>query len=117
MIVIVFTVLLTVVACGLGILSITVVTWVGNIHTYVCTHMIKCVCRLCIRCWRQCSSLAHSFLLIRMLKDFNMEHVCHQNFYDFFTEHRNNADDVELMYKMQAMDRKSVRASAAHTLN
>ena len=44
-----------------------------------------------------------------------MEHVCHQNFYDFFTEHRNNADDVELMYKMQAMDRKSVRASAAHT--
>ena len=49
-----------------------------------------------------------------MLKDFNMEHVCHQNFYDFFTEHRNNAEDVDLMYKMSAMDRKTVRTSAAY---
>ena len=51
-----------------------------------------------------------------MLKDFNMEHICHQNFYDFFTEHRNNSDDVDLMYKMQAMDRETVRMLALYIL-
>ena len=31
-----------------------------------------------------------------------------QNFYDFFNDHRSYTDDMDLMYKMQAMDRKTV---------
>ena len=37
-----------------------------------------------------------------------MELVYHQNFNEFFHEHRTRSEDVELMYTMQAMDRQTV---------
>ena len=43
-----------------------------------------------------------------MLKEFEMELVYHQNFNEFFHEHRTRSEDVELMYTMQAMDRQTV---------
>ena len=48
--------------------------------------------------------------LVRMLEDFNMEVVLRQNFYDFFAEHRYNSEDSELLYRMEAFDKKTVRA-------
>ena len=47
MIFIVSTALLTVVAYGLGILSLTVVTWVGNLHTYIRMYTYDNVCVGC----------------------------------------------------------------------
>lgn len=44
-----------------------------------------------------------------MLDDFNMEIVLRQNFYDFFAEHRYNLEDNELLYRMEAFDKKTVR--------
>jgi mRNA (guanine-N7-)-methyltransferase len=49
----------------------------------------------------------HFPLFVEMLKGFNMELEHSQNFYDFFNDHRSYTDDMDLMYKMQAMDRKT----------
>jgi uncharacterized membrane protein YgcG len=49
----------------------------------------------------------HLLFQFRMLKGFNMELEHSQNFYDFFNDHRSYTDDMDLMYKMQAMDRKT----------
>ncbi len=43
-----------------------------------------------------------------MLRDFDMELVLHQNFYDFFHERRSHGDDAHLLYRMQAFDKTSV---------
>ena len=43
-----------------------------------------------------------------MLKDFDMEVVLRQNFYDFFTERRHNTDDIHLLYRMKAFDPRRV---------
>jgi len=48
-----------------------------------------------------------------------MKLVLHQNFYDFFNEHRYNAEDAHLMYRMQAFDKQSVssfRVSLCHNV-
>ena len=37
-----------------------------------------------------------------------MELEYSQNFYEFFSQHRLCHDDLDLMYKMQAMDRNTV---------
>lgn len=47
----------------------------------------------------------------RMLEDFDMEVVLRQNFYDFFAEHRYNSEDNELLYRMEAFDKKTVSDS------
>ena len=43
-----------------------------------------------------------------MLKDFDMECVLRQNFYDFFTERRHNTDDIQLLHRMKAFDPRRV---------
>ena len=48
------------------------------------------------------------FSLYSMLDEFDMKLVLHQNFYDFFNEHRYNAEDAHLMFRMQAFDKQSV---------
>ena len=48
-----------------------------------------------------------------------MKLVLHQNFYDFFNEHRYNAEDAHLMYRMQAFDKQlvsSFRVSLCHNV-
>lgn len=49
-----------------------------------------------------------------MLEDLGMREVLHQNFYDFFHEHRHNPEDVRLMFNMKAFDRKTVRMHACN---
>lgn len=46
-------------------------------------------------------------LLVKMLEQFDMEMVLRQNFYDFFIEHRHNSDDNELLFRMEAFDKKT----------
>ena len=43
-----------------------------------------------------------------MLKEFDMELVLRQNFYNFFLERRYNTEDLNLMFKMQAFDKTEV---------
>jgi len=43
-----------------------------------------------------------------MLKEFDMELVLRQNFYNFFLERRYNSEDLSLMFKMQAFDKRKV---------
>ena len=40
-----------------------------------------------------------------MLKEFDMEEVAHQNFYDFFSEHKFNPEDAHLLFRMKAFDK------------
>ena len=44
----------------------------------------------------------------RMLETMGMELVLKQNFYDFFSEHRNNPEDAHLLYRMAAFDKRTV---------
>jgi hypothetical protein len=46
-----------------------------------------------------------------MLKKYNMEEVRHQNFYEFFSEHRCLPDDAQLLYRMEAFDKTTVRTN------
>ena len=46
--------------------------------------------------------------LHRMLKEWDMVEVRHQNFYEFFSEHRHIPEDASLLYRMQAFDKKTV---------
>ena len=48
----------------------------------------------------------------RMLESFQMELVLHQNFFDFFDEHRYNTDDCQLMYRMEAFSKAKVSQCA-----
>ena len=43
-----------------------------------------------------------------MLKEWDMVEICHQNFYEFFAEHRHIPEDAHLLYKMQAFDKDTV---------
>ena len=44
-----------------------------------------------------------------MLKEMDMEEIVHQNFYDFFAEHRHIPEDIQLMYNMGAFNKRTVR--------
>ena len=46
--------------------------------------------------------------LSSMLKDFDMELVLRQNFYDFFAERRYNTEDILLLHRMKAFDPRKV---------
>jgi mRNA (guanine-N7-)-methyltransferase len=52
-------------------------------------------------------------LLKEMLKKYNMEEVRHQNFYEFFSEHRCLPDDAQLLYRMEAFDKTTGTMSLA----
>ena len=54
-----------------------------------------------------------------MLKDFDMEVVLRQNFYDFFSERRHNTDDIQLLHRMKAFHPRRVShlAIVLHAVN
>ena len=43
-----------------------------------------------------------------MLKEFGMELVLRQNFFDFFNERRGRKKDAELLFKMSVLDKATV---------
>ena len=52
-----------------------------------------------------------------MLKDFDMELVLRQNFYDFFAERRYNTDDIQLLHRMKAFDPRTVECFTGYSNN
>ena len=47
-------------------------------------------------------------LMFRMLEEHNMELVLKQDFHEFFYTRQRFPDDVDLLYRMQALDRQTV---------
>jgi len=46
--------------------------------------------------------------MFRMLEEHNMELVLKQDFHEFFYTRQRFLDDVDLLYRMQALDRQTV---------
>ncbi|XP_065915352.1 mRNA cap guanine-N7 methyltransferase-like [Dysidea avara] len=51
--------------------------------------------------------LIHFLLLVRMLEEHNMELVLKQDFHEFFHTRQQFVEDVDLLYRMQALDRQT----------
>ena len=56
--------------------------------------------------WQEEKSL---FMLFRMLEEHNMELVLKQDFHELFYTRQQFVEDVDLLYRMQALDRQTVR--------